>query len=68
MLSVTGLVSRVPAHLRCVYTGEVFVFAVTAYVTFAHSVVQLASLVFQLVNAETLADVGAVDDEAFGHV
>jgi hypothetical protein len=68
MLFVTGLVSRVPAHLRCVYTGEVFVFAVTAYATFADSVVQFAAFIFKLVDGKTLTDVSAVDDEAFGHV
>ena len=54
--------------MRCVYTGEVFIFAVTTYATFAHSVVQFATLVFKLVDSKTLTDVGAVDDKAFGHV
>ena len=54
--------------MRCVYTCKVFVFAVTANIAFADSVVQFAALVFKLVDSKTLADVGAVDDEAFGHV
>lgn len=69
MLSATGLVSDyLPAHFFRVHAREVFVFAVAADVVFANAVVQFASLVLQLVNAETLTDVCAVDDQAFSHV
>jgi len=69
MLSATGLVSNnLPAHFFCIHAREIFVFAVAADVAFAYAVVQFATLVFKLVNAETLADVRAVDDQAFSHV
>jgi hypothetical protein len=67
MLFVIGLVSRIPAHFCGVHAGKVFVFAVTADITFANAVVQFAALVFKLVDSKTLTDVSAVDDEAFGH-
>ena len=63
----TGLVSRDPAQLGGVHTGEVFVFAVAAKATFADAVVQFAAFVFDLVDGEALADVSAVDDQTLGH-
>ena len=66
---VTGSVSnRVPTHLFRVHAREVFVFAVTADIAFANFVIQLATLVFKLVNTKTLTNVSAVDDQAFSHV
>ena len=65
----TGLVSDyLPAHFFCIHARKVFVFAVAAYIAFANSVVQLASFVFKLVNAKSLTDVSAIDDETFSHV
>ena len=59
---VTGSVSRDPAHFGGVDAGEVFVFAIAAETAFADAVIQLATLVFKLVDGEALTDVSAVDD------
>jgi hypothetical protein len=65
----TGLVSDyLPTHFFCIHARKIFVFAVTADIAFANSVVQLTSFVFKLVNAKTLTDVSTVDDETFSHV
>jgi hypothetical protein len=64
-----GLVSKaIPAHAFGVHVGKIFVFAVAAYTAFTDAVIQVATLVFQLVNSKTLTDVGAVDDYTFSHV
>ena len=68
MLFVTGLVSRVPAHIYCIHAGKIFVFAVTADTSFADTVVQFAALIFNLINCEALPNVSAVNDETLSHV
>jgi hypothetical protein len=62
MPSSTGLVSRDPTHFGGVHAGEVFVFAIAAKAAFADAVVQFAALVFDLVDAEALTDVSAMDN------
>ena len=63
MRFVTGLVSKfVPAHALGIHVSKVLVFAVTAYAAFTDAVVQVTTLVFQLVNSKTLTNVSTVDD------
>jgi len=62
MQLLTGLVSDgVPAHFCGIHAGKVFIFAIAAQVIFADSVVQFATLVFELVDSKALSDVSAVD-------
>ena len=69
MPSSTGLVSRWdPTHFGGVHAGEVFVFAIAAETALADAVVQFAAFVFNLVDAEALTDVSAMDDQTLGHV
>ena len=68
MLFVTGLVSRVPAHIYCIHAGKVLVFAITTDISFADAVVQFATLIFQLVDSKALPNVSAVNDETLSHV
>ena len=66
-LTIGSVNKFVPAHAFSVHVSKILVFAVAAYTAFAYAVVQVATLIFQLVNSKTLTDVSAVDDEAFGH-
>jgi hypothetical protein len=68
MQFVTGLVSKaVPAHAFGVHVSKVFVFAVSAHTAFAHSVVEIATLVFKLIDSEALTNVSAMYDYPFSH-
>jgi len=52
----------VPAGVFGVHIGDVLVFGVTANTAFAHAVIHVAELVFELLDDEALAEVDGVDD------
>ena len=63
-----GLVSKsIPAHALCVHVCKILIFTISANATLADSVVDVATIILQLIDSKALADVGTMQGLALSH-
>jgi hypothetical protein len=65
--AVGSVNESVPAHALGIHVGEILIFTVSTNASFADSVVDIATVVFQLIDGKALADVGTMQDLALSH-